>query len=129
ADDELIDGSDDGRGRRLRAAAISGVKLREAIRTLKGASTAPPTEVQREREAAAKTAQAYARKLGMTKAVARLVRHGGETKVAIYLPLGAAANLEAKAPLAALDLVARLSRTDTAFAALARDRGLLRRAA
>ncbi|MBX3273429.1 MAG: hypothetical protein KF729_24410 [Sandaracinaceae bacterium] len=129
ADDELIDGSDDGRGRRLRAAAISGVKLREAIRTLKGASTAPPTEVQREREAAAKTAQVYARKLGMTRAVARLVRHGGETKVAIYLPLGAAANLEAKAPLAALELVARLSRTDTAFAALARDRGLLRRAA
>ena len=126
---ELIDGSDDGRGRRLRAADVSAVKLRDAIRLLKGASAAPPTEVQREREAAAKTAQAYARKLGMTKAVARLVRHGGETKVALYLPLGAAASLDAKAPLAALDLVAKLSRADPAFAALARDRGLVRRAA
>ena len=133
---ELIEGSDDGRGRRLRAGEISGVRLREAIRALKAAAAsgaaangAAPSEVQREREAAAKQAQAYARKLGMAKAVARVVRHGGEPKIALYLPVAAAASLETKAPLAALALVARLARTDAAFAARAREMGLLRRAA
>jgi predicted metal-binding transcription factor (methanogenesis marker protein 9) len=112
-------------GRGLRSKEASAAKIYAAVRTLKEAARARK-EPAAEREAADRAAlgaEKLARTLGWRGAQAAVVRHGGKSKVAIYVPIDVALALDRDLPKSLARWGAKLARTSPALFAPLRAAG------
>jgi len=108
AEDEAVRGA-----RGLRALAATPAQIFAAIRALKQAardSKVPPAERARQERAAAATQRLF-RRLGVRRVTAHVVRRGGQTEIALYVPLDVAESLAAVP-------AKKLARTGPALAAV-----------
>ncbi len=69
-----------------------------------------PTAVQAEREKLGNEAAKVLRSLGLKKASARVVRHDGQPKIAIYIPIDSARTLNTALVPSMTALLGRLAR-------------------
>lgn len=126
--DERIQASEETPGGPSTAKVISASKLRRATKRIKEESKQDeiPTAVQLQREKLAKDTAKIARSLGFTKANARLVRHDGQPKIALYIALPDAQNLESKLGPALVKAVGKLTLRQPELLPLLRSAGLSR---
>lgn len=126
--DERIQASEDVMGRVISARQISASQLRKATKRIKAESKQEkvPTAVQLEREKLAKDTAKTVRALGFAKASAHLVRHDGQPKIAIYIPLETAQTLESKLGPALVKQVGKLTLKSPTLATLLKSAGLSR---
>lgn len=107
--DEVIRGGE----RNLRAKAASASKIYDAVKTLKDAAKERrvPEETRAAAEKATVDTGTLFRTLGIRRAHTELVRRGGVSTIAVYIPLDVATGLEAALPRALARYGTKLART------------------
>jgi hypothetical protein len=113
AGNERIQGAEPGQRPQL-ARTISASQLRAATRRLKESKRqdAVPTAVQAERVKLGNEMAKVMRSLGLKKASAKVVRHDGEAKIAIYFPIESARTLETALLPSMTTLLGKLARKE-----------------